>query len=403
MLSINQLAQKFSNEQILMIVISRIYFNTISKKETQDFINHNEIDWQQFYRIISVHSIRSFIYTIIINENIVIDNTVLEKLKEDLKTISLKNLHQLNYLNSIVNDLLNKTGSIVIPYKGVAFAATYYKSISQRESVDLDFFVDKKDVIKIKDYFQNNSFNSNATVPDDYIQYMIKNFRDITFQTRKDSLKINSGIEIHWELIPKNILQFPDFNFFSLHLEKSKKENELILKLPPTYDLLIIITNHFIKEQLTSFKYLIDIACILKEKGSEIKWETLIEISQKFHFKKINTACFNTLNDLIGYNVQSFKNETIIIRNDTLIINALSYPIKLDRKTPVSYFQYLKCVYYYQDTLREKVNLILKTLKSLFIPNITDINTFKLSKKYLFVLYILRPFRLTMKFIGSKH
>lgn len=396
MIPINEIKKDYGIETALLVSISRLYFGTTAKQDVQNMIDSNRIDWTLFYQIITFHHVRPFIYDVIITEDLQVDALFLKQLKQVVIIMSAKNLHQFKFLQILLGDF-EKENIKVIPYKGVTFANSYYKSASLRESVDLDFLIHRDDVPRIQQYFLNRKYDTNANVPKEYLSYFIRHFRDITFQTPGDKLNLWCTVELQWKLMLDHISDYPDFDFFITHLKKETINGNSIAKLETTYDFLAIVSNHFIKEQLCSFKYIIDIGCILKGKRDSIDWSIVENLMKKIEGKKIFFSGMKTVSDLLGIKLpidDLGKGD-----NQRLIKNSLKFSLNKSSNTPIHFLAYSKSVLAYKDSIKGKTFFILKTFFASTIPNITDINTFRLGHFWLPVLFILRPIRLIKKFL----
>ena len=51
MLTIRQLKDTYNAEQIILVLLTRIFFNTATKADVNDFIANNKIDWTLLYKI----------------------------------------------------------------------------------------------------------------------------------------------------------------------------------------------------------------------------------------------------------------------------------------------------------------------------------------------------------------
>src|SRR5471030_2638376 len=124
MLTIRDLKRDFSNEQILLVLFSRLYFSTGDRSDVQNFIRDQKINWDLLYKIARVHGIRSFIYAVITKFEISIDDALAIKLKKTQQATLFNNLNQLQAIGKLTSDF-EKLGITIIPYKGVVFAHSY--------------------------------------------------------------------------------------------------------------------------------------------------------------------------------------------------------------------------------------------------------------------------------------
>ncbi|MDR3697517.1 nucleotidyltransferase family protein [Mucilaginibacter sp.] len=392
MFSKEKLCEIYNNEQVLMVLLSRLYFDKCTGKEVQDFIDGSNINWEFFRRLIKVHQVRPFIYHIIKSNALNADGLFLEKLKKDAVKVSIINLHQLRFLNGLLRELKH-LGVKVIPYKGVLFGSRYYQSHSHRESSDVDLFVDKNDVKKIRAYFRSRHYIANEDVPDDYLNYMILFYRDISFKTPVDALNVSCTIEIQWKLVDGFVGKYADFDFFGNHLEDFDIGGNKLSGLTATHEFMCIISNHFYKEHFNRFKYVIDTACFLSKKDNEIDKAAIACLVKEYRFKNFFNGSVQCLEELLGikYSDVNPRGES----GQIILNNAISYPVKRNEKND-------RIVFDLQDNYANKLILMLRRLLYFILPNYNDIVAFNRSALFLPVLFILKPIRLLSKYF-DKH
>lgn len=393
MLTIDELTAVYRREQVLMVLISRLYFNTSGKAEVQEFINQDRIDWDLFYRITRAHAIRPFIYDVIRMAGLVTETAFERKLRQAILPLSMRNLQQQQYVGKLVGEL-SKIGVKAIPYKGVTFGNAYYRSSALRESSDIDLFIHKNDVKKVCDYFAANNYTAKPgeEISKDYMAYYIATSKDLVFKI-PDNSGLNCSVEIQWRLVDPYIGDYPDYDFFIGHLkELITAGGNQQLQLAPTYDFLSLISHHFIKDSLTRFKFIVDAACMLTVKGSEIDAGLVLDVMRKYGYSKLFSASIGALNDLLGIHVPGFM--PVNIGENPLIPGALAFPV-IDKTRDL---QHIRLFMSMQDTSWRRLRAWMR-LRYLLLPNIRDINSVKLPVYLLPFFVVTRPFRLGYKYL----
>lgn len=393
MLSVEALKKQYTIEQVLIILISRLYFKTEKRENIIAIIENETIDWKLFYQILSEHFIRSFIYHVIQKEAITLPAEFSEKLKKHAFLTGVNSLHQMNMLTKIIADL-NKDEVLVIPYKGVTLAATYYESIAMRESSDIDLLVAEDKVEKIRAYFHEKQYVPKVDVPTTYLKYYVRTFKEISFKTPKDSLMVNCSVEVQWKLMVSYTGAFEGFHFFAPHVEKHQYQGQEVLRLKPTYDFLCIASNHLIKESLMSFKYLIDMACIIQKNGGALDGLVISNTIKKFFYVDVFYAGLATIYDILGVQLNRDNWPSIATKKNNQILLDTAIGFLKSRPKSGSVFKTISSLLKYDVIPYFWFKRIGKILFYFLMPGNKDINTFKFPTILLPILFLLRPFML---------
>jgi hypothetical protein len=298
MLNIPQLKAIYNNEQILVVLFARLYFSRCNKKEVEDFIINEPIDWNVFGKMASMHGVSSFTYYVVEKYNISIDSEVAALFKKNYNTTRFKNFTQLKATSTLVEKLKNN-GVTCIPYKGACFALNYYEEFGLRESSDIDLMIPRSNLELTEDYLIREKFKPVDAVPRPYLNYYSSLYKDIVYV--QPAFPKNNLIEIHYRLMDRCSGEYPGFGFFSPHLIDRKFGDITIKTLSPTYDFLAVISNHFIKDMTSKFKYLVDIACLIQKEGACLDLEVISSCAQKYAFQKKLNIGLESLKQLLGF------------------------------------------------------------------------------------------------------
>jgi len=385
MLSIHQLKAVYSNEQVVLILLSRLYFNTCEKLTVQDFIARQDIEWGLMYKIARVHGIRSFIYSVIVKYDVAVNDEFASVLKKNYNEVKFKNFSQLKVTTKLIAGFKNRDINI-IPYKGALFAVAYYNDWAARESSDIDFLIAEKDLDAVEDYFIFNGYQASVNVPKPYLKFYRKLFKDIVYRHKG----INTSVEMHWRLMERFSGSYPAYDFFIPHLSPFNSGDFSLYKLTPTYDFLAVASNHFMKDMYIKFKYLVDVACIISKEKAALETDTIFLCAKKFAFEKRLHTGLELVNQLLG--VELIKDQPYKIFGELLEI-----PLAPKLYLPRLYINEPKFIRYalkLQDNFFEQIKFLSRCLFYVFMPTYADINQLNLPVYFLPLLIILRPFRL---------
>ncbi|HEY9000076.1 MAG TPA: nucleotidyltransferase family protein [Mucilaginibacter sp.] len=394
MITLNEIADIYSNEQLFLLLISRVYFSISSADELNDFIATHDIDWKSVKKIARTHSIRPFVYHVIEQHKLNVPINFKSSLKDDSQLALKKNMIEAVVAAKITKDL-KELGVSVISYKGPLLTSQYYENMAMRESVDIDFIGDQNDVGKIEDYFISCGYLAKETVPRSYLKLYLPFFRDIAYRIPA----YNFCVEIHWALLNRFAGRYPSYAFFKQHTMPYHTKYGDFTILSPAYDFLAIVSNHFVKDMGTKFKCHIDIACILSKYPDLLNDPVILDTAKEYGFEKKLKKGLSAVKDLIGINIPD-SYQWQLTREDLGV--PLACPIGI-RKFQFDNPAYMKRSLALQDNFKNKFRLLTTCFLYIFIPSHIDINTFRLPAIFYPVLFIFRPFRLLFERIRPTH
>lgn len=391
MIPLKDIEDIYSNEQLLVLLIARVYFSTSGVSEVNDFVSSHGINWQLVYEIARSHRIRPFLYHVIHSAGVNVPGEFKLKLQNDYHTALKKNMAQAIVTAEITRELKG-IGLHVISYKGASLETRYYENPAMRESVDVDFIADQNEVAEIEDYLINKGYLMKESVPRRYLAFYSRFFKDIVYRIQK----YDGNVEIHWSLLNQYSGKYPSYAFFKPHAFQQKTKYGEYTILSPPYEFLATASNHLVKDMCTRFKYLIDITCMLYVHSDLLDDPIILETAEKYGFEKKLKKGLSLVNQLVGAKIP--ENYLHDLSKADLVV-PLAYPPAIS-SFQFNNFTFIKRSLSLQDSFKNKVGLILSCLFYFFIPSYIDINTFRLPVIFLPLLFILRPFRLLFQKIG---
>jgi hypothetical protein len=397
MLTIQQLNKTYTAEQVTLVLLARLHFNTITPNEVINFITETTINWTLLYKISRAHGLRSFVYFIIKQHAINTHQQFERRLQKSYDKTRRQNLIMTIAASKMMSDL-KKRGVVIIPYKGPFFAHSYYGDIALRESTDLDFLVAPNDVDEIENYFISNNYSAKTAVPKVYLKYYKQHFKDIVYRTPGNHDAFS--VEMHWRLMEKFSGDYPAYDFFLPHLKPNAIGGLKVNKLSPTYDLIAVISNHFVKDMSTKFKYMVDVACLIHKQGVLVDEHILYETATRYGFKKRLQTGLALTENLLGIKMGNQPGE---ITDVTAFLPVpLAFPLHLQRLY-INEPEFIKRSLQLQDNNWNKLKFIFKIIRYAFLPTYEDINQQGTAPKHLLLLTITRPFRLFYGAIKPKN
>lgn len=394
MLDTQQLKSVYNNEQVLLVLLTRLYFSTAGRADIENFVTNHTINWQLFQQILRLHGMRSFIYGVIVNHQLKLNENLELNLKKRYTNNRLTNFKQVKAAAGLVS-VFKQRGIVLIPYKGAIFAQSYYADMALRESSDIDFLISKRAIKAIEDYFISQQFEARTAVPRPYLKYYSSFFKDIVYYKKA---VVPASIEMHWLLVDRYAGNFPRYEFFEPHLVAASIGGLTIDKLSPTYDFLAVASNHFVKDMGIKFKYLVDMACMITRKRDLLDLDIIIGCARQYGFEKKLGVGLQLVDELLGIELIGHRQQAL---SNQLLRTPLQYPIHLTRLY-INEPAFLKRSLLLQDNAWNKCKFVLRCFLYAFLPTYADINELRLPVYLLPVLIIIRPFRLLYQVLRPK-
>ncbi len=303
MLAISELKNRFTNEQVLIILITRMYFGTQDDQTVRHFAATNPIDWQAWYQLIAVNQIRNFIFNTINHTNIPIDPLIYDTLKKDFLGWTMFSDRQTEVLQEVLQ-LCEQAGIRAIPHKGRTLAQKYYRSSDFREGADVDLLIDKKDFRLLMKLLLDNGYRLYYEIKEHQLGFVLRFMRELAFRSPENRWGISCNVELKWKLVEDFWGKFQGHAYFASHLQRYVADDgTLLAELPPTYDFLCVSVHHLVRESLLKFKYLVDLACIAQAAPGEMDWAEIQAQYAAHGFAPHLWSGINAMQEIIGLSV----------------------------------------------------------------------------------------------------
>jgi hypothetical protein len=224
------------------------------------------IEWEALLRLAEHHGTSSLLYQNLLRLPDAVPSSVLASLRQRYERNIHKSLFLARELIRIL-DCLDAIGIEVIPYKGVVMSEVYYGDMALRQSGDMDLFVRKQDVTRIKSAVQDLGYTSRVPIPEDAEQDYIAAGYECTF----DSFAGKNLLELQWALQPR--FYAVDFDMDGLF---ARAVNVMVagrgVKTPSPEDLLLVLSIHAAKHVWGRLIWLCDIAQIVQRENLNWNW-----------------------------------------------------------------------------------------------------------------------------------
>lgn len=269
----------FTNEEELLLLCAKKQINKDQRINLRNFLE-NDINWDYLIKLAAQHKIKPILYCSL---KTIDRNKIPKKVFTGLESHFIRNLQKnLMYLGQLYNilKLLQNHKIKPIPYKGPVLALNAYGNLGLREFVDLDIFVQKKDIIFAKNVLVSNGYINHVENSGFKESIYCLLHRDFLFF---DSNR-NVNIEIQWNFIGQSFTYKGNMFKNPKNIHSTKLNNKEIFSLP-TEDMILILCIHASGHLWEQISWICDIVVFIKV--NKINWTSLIEKSKILGFNRI--------------------------------------------------------------------------------------------------------------------
>lgn len=224
------------------------------------------IEWEAVLRLADQHGTSSLLYQNLARLGDLVPSPVLASLRQRYERNIHKSLFLARELIRIL-DCLDAIGIEVIPYKGIVLSEVYYGDMALRQSGDMDLFVRKREVARIKSAVRDLGYTPRVPIPEDAEADYIASGYECTF----DSPAGKNLLELQWALQPRfYAVDFDMDGLFERALNVTVAGRGV--RTPSLEDLLLVLSVHAAKHVWGRLVWLCDIAQILKRENLDWDW-----------------------------------------------------------------------------------------------------------------------------------
>ena len=264
------------------------------------------IEWEAVLRLADHHGTSGLLYRNLSRLGDLVPSSALSTLRQGYE----KNVHKALFLARElmrILDCLDVMGIEVIPYKGIVLSEVYYGDMALRQPGDIDLFVRKKDVARIKSAVRELEYTLRVPIPEDAEEDYIASGYECTF----DSPAGRNLLELQWALQPR--FYAVDFDMDGLF---ERAVNVAIVgrrvKTPPSEDLLLVLSMHAAKHVWGRLIWLCDIVQILKR--GDLDWNWVQAQARGYGIERILHVTLLLANRLLRYGDSSSDRNSRFLR-----------------------------------------------------------------------------------------
>jgi len=243
-------------------------------------------------RLADKHGTSCLLYQNLLRLGNRVPHSVLASLRQGYERNVFKSLFLTRELMRIVA-CLEGFGIEAISYKGVVLSEVYYGDMALRQSSDIDLFVRKRDLGRVKSALRDLDYTTRLVIPDEVLEDYIAAGYEWTF----DSPAGPNLLEVQWALQPR--FYAVDFDMDGL-FERAVKVTiaDRPVRTPSPEDLLLVLSVHAAKHVWGRLIWLRDIAQILKVEN--LNWDRVRARTRELGVERILRITLLLANRLLG-------------------------------------------------------------------------------------------------------
>jgi hypothetical protein len=272
-------------ENRLLLCSVRIADPGIAVRKAETLIQRESINWPILIEAARIHSIRPQLENLLRQmPQGMVPECVSASLSEATRENLLRQMRSMQAFFELKGHLDN-AGVKVILYKGPWLAEHYYGSLAQRESYDLDLFIDIRDLESVKLIMKELGYENRGIVNRLTDEYIRNNLCEFNFE-KYDGETRTHHIEFHWSSSRQPFRMRTSLDELRDQITTVKINDRELQVFTAAAELLLVVMHHGGKEQYAFLKQPLDIAHIL-QKENEINWSWFLEKTIKYHLGKV--------------------------------------------------------------------------------------------------------------------
>jgi Uncharacterised nucleotidyltransferase len=349
------------------------------------------IEWDAVFQLADHHGTSGLLYRNLSGVGDAVPAAVLTALRQCYERNVHHSLFMARELIRIL-DCLDAIGIEVIPYKGLVLSEVYYGDMALRRSGDIDLFVRKQDVARIKSAVRELEYTVRMPVPEDAEEDYIASGYECTF----DSPAGRNLLELQWALQPRFYAVDYDMDgLFARAVEVTVAGRGV--RTPSPEDLVLVLSVHAAKHVWGRLIWLCDIAEIVQR--GNLNWDWVLARAREFGIERIVHVTLLLANRLLAMTIPAAMEKSVV---QDRAARVFADQVALDVARRVTYEEQQVSYFRLMMRLRERrVDRWRFMTRLTFTPGPGEWDAVRLPKA-LFPLYrLVRLVRLAARFAGG--
>jgi hypothetical protein len=377
----------------LLLSCARTHLNPQTTERINALVQKN-IDWEYLSKTALHHRVMPLLYRSLKSTcSNGVPNETMEKLRSQFLTNAARNLYLTHELLKILG-LMEEEDILAVPFKGPVLATSIFGDITLRQFSDLDILIHPNHALKARNVLTANGYRPEIELDDKQFCIYLKSKNAATFIC--DEKK--AFVDLHWGLKVRNAAfpVHPDHS--DNHLNLVVMEGHKVHNLPPE-DLLLYLCVHGALHCWDSLGWICCVAELIQS-NPDLNYEQIIQMVKKVKCERIFSLGLFLAQDLLGAEPpikinKYFKKDpnieslAIEVYRNLFHNNDKSTNSKISNK--FSSF-HIKVRDHYSEKIRHIAQAAIR-------PTREDWRCFPLPASISFLLYLLRPIRLSLELL----
>lgn len=353
-----------------------------------------DIDWEYLLKTSLDHRVMPLLYRSL-------KKTCPEEVPEEILTQlqsyyfanAVRNLFLTGRLLEILN-LFNNNNILAIPFKGPVLAKCIYGDITLRQFSDLDILIHPNHALRARNLLMANGYRPEIKLDDKQFSIYMKAKDAVTFSCDET----NVFVDLHWGLKIRNS-SFPVYSdLFNRHLKLVEIEGHQVHNLP-TEELLLYLCTHGALHCWESLGWICCVAELIRS-NPNLDCERTTQMVRRVKYERIFSLGLCLARNLLGAELPKKLNN--YLSNDPKVerlarevyTNLFQTQDKSTNNEISNKFSFFHIKV--RNRYSEKIRFIIQTV---MCPTKVDWRRFPLPASVSFLLYLLRPTRLSLELL----
>jgi hypothetical protein len=259
-------------------------------------LKDHQVDWEELYLRAEMNAVKPQLHRLLKQFNPgLVPESFLEKLGLAVRENLFRQLQNTaEYFR--VKEHLDAAGVTAVLFKGFSLATEFYENPADRESVDVDLFIDANDLDKVKPFMTQRGYVAEAPLDELTDTYIVEELCEYNFDRYSGEERI-FHFEFHWRLSMTVFGMDITLAELQPQVTTGMIQHTTVLTFTPSAHLLLVIMHHGAKDQFLQLKQLLDVSRILL-KEDLIDWQWVISNAEKYHVDKVLYVAINLASQL---------------------------------------------------------------------------------------------------------
>jgi len=258
-MEIDAISQTYSPEIACVILCCRVFIKTAAVTDLEHFVAHGDIDWEEVYRVATLHRVRPIVYRVL--NNIHLPESTLIRFRNYCHALSVFAFER-QIESARIQQVLGQQGIPVRMYKGLDFTKVVYGGdISLREFTDMDMMIAPGQLSAMVNVMKAEGYVCSQVeylrrFPTDFVA----NKKDICFYKRSPLGRL-FGFEFHYR--PTKFMMDQSLGFDELlGKDSSPFTHEQYYRL--------MVLNHGASDYYPNLRSLVDIVMLSQDRVMDV-------------------------------------------------------------------------------------------------------------------------------------